>query len=490
VTTAAAYLRVSHDDPRNEQVKLPVQREECARFAAELGIEIGYTIEDDGISGELDERHRPGLKNLVRLAEAGAISSVIVLNMSRLVRGENLTGHVLTLLDRANVRVLTVMDTHASPLEMGIRTVIDAEHVRRTRENVIRAFARKTRDHEYTGGRVVFGLRWVDASTREIHLEEADRLLRAIGLIEGGASVRSAARAIGIRHCHLGTILRNPSIAGAYTYARTAVDRTKGRWGRKQGTAPRIDWGVGPEIITPDRWRRLQPLLGWQVPRAPAVSAPLTGLLVCGVCGRRLRRYTTNYRPSPPDHYYHCPEGRLEHVSFNSRGWPAGIAAAVADALTRPGVAQEIAAAVNAAWSLERESGRREAELARLERAEKALVAALASGEIPDPSAIARELAACQGRQQSLRAALRDDRTELRRVTPESIRERLRARAAALREGLSDARVLRQAIHEVRVLSRSEAEIACAWGEILPVVVRGVTDSSVPTIWVTYRHSA
>ncbi len=120
----------------------------------------------------------------------------------------------------------------------------------------------------------------------------------------------------------LGRMLHHPIYAGAYAYGRRCVDpkRTAASGGKVRMRAMAMDqWKVlkrdrFPAYITWECYlanlQRLQQNNSWSdtpgVPRAGA--ALLTGLLVCGACGRRMHAgYRTKAKP-----YYVCMRRRLE----------------------------------------------------------------------------------------------------------------------------------------------------------------------------------
>lgn len=80
-------------------------------------------------------------------------------------------------------------------------------------------------------------------------------------------------------------ILRNPFYAGLVTWSRT------GRGGKPK---PRHEWivaeGKHEPIIDRDRWERTQRELESRTDRlAPRTTYPLSGLVFCGFCGRRMK---------------------------------------------------------------------------------------------------------------------------------------------------------------------------------------------------------
>jgi len=83
--TAAIYLRVSTED-QAEKYGMDVQNEKCRAMATVKGWPVAAAFRDDGISGTVDEKERPGLAALIAAAEAGQINALIVAALDRLGR--------------------------------------------------------------------------------------------------------------------------------------------------------------------------------------------------------------------------------------------------------------------------------------------------------------------------------------------------------------------------------------------------------------------
>jgi len=139
--------------------------------------------------------------------------------------------------------------------------------------------------------------------------------------------------------------------------------------------------------------------------------------------------------------------------------------------LATESVAQAIASGYAAAWQAGRERGRAEGEIARLERAERSLVAAIASGEIPDPTSLARELASTQRQLRALRARLRDDLAPPQWITPAAVRSALLRASMTLGQMRLGDKELRAVLHRlvagVRILDKREAELDLRWRSVL-----------------------
>jgi DNA invertase Pin-like site-specific DNA recombinase len=120
----------------------------------------------------------------------------------------------------------------------------------------------------------------------------------------------------------LARMLHHPIYAGAYSYGRRRVDhnRTASSAGKvKMREMPMSEWTVLqrdrlPAYITWDRYLANQERLLQNRSRPGSIGAPrvgkalLTGLMVCGACGRRMQ---ASYR-SKSTSYYGCMKRRLE----------------------------------------------------------------------------------------------------------------------------------------------------------------------------------
>ena len=419
----ACYARLSREDRGSERIRIPDQLEQCRARAAELGAEIVAEHADDGISGTLDERHRPGLLAVLALAEARSIDCLIVRDQSRLARGEDLLGHLRTLLARAGVRLESVLEARASDLERGVRAVIDAEYVRRCRElSRLKGRAQAARG-ERLGGRPPHGYRW-EGNELLIVPEEARTVARAYALALDGASIRRIGLALGWPFDRVARTLRSPWYTGDYVYGRTSMDHGAHDQVR---TAP-ATWTVIRDhhepIIPRADWQKVQSLLGdargrWSSGHPPGTGArlPLSGLLRCGVCGGGMSVSGMSH-PSRHGrerwHYYACFAGhihqRCEGVGYRSvRGWVPRLLASIAEIYT----ARDLPRELHAALAGERA---RSSDIPRLERECARLLAAIRSGQVRDLSRLASELDAAQQQLELARAAEAHVRSSARPV--------------------------------------------------------------------------
>jgi site-specific DNA recombinase len=82
--TAVLYARVSTEEQAKSGYSIPEQLRELRSYAAREGYRIVEEIVDDGHSGA--DPHRPGLRRVMKLAEAGAMKVVLAKKRNRLFR--------------------------------------------------------------------------------------------------------------------------------------------------------------------------------------------------------------------------------------------------------------------------------------------------------------------------------------------------------------------------------------------------------------------
>jgi DNA invertase Pin-like site-specific DNA recombinase len=470
---ALCYGRLSRDDRGADRVKIPDQLAQCRARAAELGAAVVAEHSDSGISGALDERHRPGLRAV--LALAGSVDLVIVREQSRLARGEDLLGHVRTVLSRAGARVESVLEGQASDLERGVRAVIDAEYVRRCRElSRLKGRTRAARG-ERLGGRPTLGYRW-DGNDLVIIPEDAELVRIAYRLALDGVSIRQIGLTMRWPFDRVSRILRSPWYAGDYVYGRLAVDPATHDQVRTDPSTWTIHLDHHPAIIPRPEWDRVQELLGsargrWRSAHAPGTGSrlPLSGLLKCDICGGGMSVCGLS-RPGPERwHYYSCFSAHHRHGcpgvgSVSVRGWVPRLLSAVAEVYADHGLPAEIRAELVSAPS---------SDAPRLEREVSRLLAAIRSGAVRDVSRLAAELDSAQDALDRARSTEERARSSSQSVPSVAV---IRARLLALSRDLARVTVepppeiARQWLHRhVRRIdvSRESARVTIECGSVL-----------------------
>jgi len=476
----ALYARLSREDKTEEDLKIARQLEVCRAAAEQEGWEIVAEIIDDGISGTI--RNRPGLQRLLAMAKAGDLDVVVARDQDRMARGHHLPGWVWEEFASNNVRIITLRERNSSSLEKGVLSVIGAQYVDRARDLITDRKRQKASRQEYTGGKQLFGYRWVPTVSpeavaqlrearrpvpkrREVEPGEAAVVARLFEMADPHGENRSLAdisRELGLQLQRVRRMARHPGYAGAYTYSRFTFIGSRSKMAKP---APPdqvvIAWGAHEPIVPRDRWDRVQARLDRQAAIRPLndgqVALPLSGILRCGSCQLPLRVTGTHHpRSGPVRYYYAC---RTEGCPGVGRVCVVGLAGEIVrgliEQLSRPQLARAIAAELRRAYQAGRRTGSWESEVLRLERSEASLRAVIASGDVTDTRALAREYEAARRALERARASLAQDRRKAGgSVSAASIRARL-AHVCANLEGL---RSVDESSREARALIHAAVE--------------------------------
>jgi site-specific DNA recombinase len=448
---AALSARVSTQE-QAEKIAPIADQLACGRaFCASHEWPVALEEVDEGISGSVWPR--PGLMSLLEAARRGEFEILVVWAYSRVGRDENLElfGHIMWEFRQAGVRVVSVTEEGASPIETNVQGMMAGIALQKLKDDVNRGMRQKAGRREYTGGRALFGYNWTSRTERVVVPEEAAIVARVYEMADPAGECRqlaTIARELGLELQRVRRMLRHPGYAGAYTYSRFTF---AGAGSRKKMARPApldrqiITWGAHEEIVPRDLWDRVQQRLDEQAERRPnnngQASLPLTGLVRCGVCSRPLR-VTGFHRPPgdvPVRYYYRCDTDGCPGIGNACvAGWTTDVVRAVMEQLRRPDIADAIVAEIRRAYDDGRRSGAWEAEVRRLEKAEASIRAVISSGEISDTRALARDYEATRRGLERARASLERDRRKAGlRISPASIRARL-ARACALLGALED----------------------------------------------------
>jgi len=196
---AGIYIRVSTDE-QAQGYGLDVQRERCRAAAVARGWMVVGEYADEGISGTLDERERPGLSCMLAAAEAGEIDAVIVLALDRLARNARLILRLTDQLREAGAEFVSVkeaIDT-STPAGRLFRTMLAgmAEFERDVIvERTVAGRDRRGRIDGERGGRVPFGYVRT-AQGIEIVEHEAEQVRHIFTARAQGATLREIAVAM------------------------------------------------------------------------------------------------------------------------------------------------------------------------------------------------------------------------------------------------------------------------------------------------------
>lgn len=102
------YTRVSTNDQAQEGISLSMQADRCEAYARAHDLSEARVIEDAGFSAS--SLSRPGMQSLLALVAAGAVSDIVIFKLDRLSRSIMDFGALVTMLDKSNVKLHSVMD--------------------------------------------------------------------------------------------------------------------------------------------------------------------------------------------------------------------------------------------------------------------------------------------------------------------------------------------------------------------------------------------
>jgi site-specific DNA recombinase len=293
VTTALIYTRVSKDEMAREGVSLDAQADECRRYVATRGWSLG-TEYKDVMRGTRDDRpqYQALLSEVRRLHDAGHTAVVVVAVLDRL--GRRLLERVRCReeLKRLGVETHSVRDGgEMDDLRANILASVAEEEVRRLSERTSAAKQHIMRGGWHPGGSRPWGYRARPATEAE-RLAGAPKQVLEIDAATAPYVQETFARIAG-----------GESLRRAVAWLRTLpADVTQGRVFSHQVLREIISSPVYLGSIRPDTpqrwpalieraiWEQVQAVLerGRRIPRQASGNFPLTGLLYCAKCGKRL----------------------------------------------------------------------------------------------------------------------------------------------------------------------------------------------------------
>ncbi len=330
---AAEYARYSSGLQNPKSIDDQLARTHPAAIAAGYQVPPDYTLTDCEISGS--DEDRPGYRRVMELARAKKITAIFAEDQSRLWRSQREMHRAIALLKFWGVKVFCVASNTELTSVSGrlLASVVawkDEAYLEDLSDRTHRGLAGQARRGYSAGGRT-FGYTTVPeidhahldsrgqprvvGYRRVKHPEEAPIVLRVFEAFAAGCSLRKMTRQFNVEKVRsprgtswtpsaiygsprLGTgILRNPLYRGQIVWNRFAWQRNPETGARVPRLRDPSEWIVQQDeslrIVSEDLWarveRRLRGAAGTSARRAhPGGSPhryPLSGLLVCGVCG-------------------------------------------------------------------------------------------------------------------------------------------------------------------------------------------------------------
>jgi DNA invertase Pin-like site-specific DNA recombinase len=403
---AAAYARVSSSIQR-ERETIASQLRVLPEFIARQGWTLVKSYADDGHSAKAGNLgSRKGLADLLRDAASGAFDVVVVVDIDRLTRSEDLgeRGHILGALQRAKVKIASAMSgqvldlsTSSGDLFTSLHAFFAAEWTRKHRARVSEGrVTAVTRNHK-PAGKPPFWVRW--NRFEKVWVVNEERMAAAREIFErvaAGESARTIADDFHRRdvsrpsgewtRSRVHRMVRNRSAVGEWV-----VDRTRG-----------LTLTI-PAPVDEDLWQRANQAMHKMAKRGLRKTRHeylFEGLGVCARCGAPMGIRSAVWDPRRNGRWspaaYQCRARRIFRIGTvqcaaahvltadgDARGW-----AAIARELEDPGLAQEIAGELEgqagdaAAWKRDADGYRDH--IARLERVEEGVLARYRRGLVSD----------------------------------------------------------------------------------------------------------
>lgn len=274
----ALYLRVSTEAQADEGYSLAAQAEKLEAYCRMKGISRFTRYVDGGFSGS--SLNRPAVTQLIDCIRNGEVERVVVYKLDRLSRSQKDTLYLIE----------DVFAPHSVDFVSINENIDTGTPYGRAMIGILSAFAQLERENIFLrtrmgmvervrqgfwpgGGKIPFGYDYDPAKGILVPNSDADTVREIYARYLSGESAGSIARALGLKYEHLvRQILDRESNTGVIIYKG---ERYPGRH---------------EPLIDRETWLRAQRRLHRpNRPRAAESGKLLTGLLVCGHCGAKMR---------------------------------------------------------------------------------------------------------------------------------------------------------------------------------------------------------
>lgn len=327
----AIYMRLSRDDDKvGESMSIDRQRMILREYAEEHGGVIVGEYIDDGWSGTNFDR--PDVQRMLDDAKSGKIDTVIVKDLSRFGRNYIQVGQYIDYIFPAcGIRFIALNDnvdtadrSSAAMDMMPIMNVFNEWHAANTSKKIRAVLEASQRSGKYTNWNYPYGYKAGDDENRTAVIDEqaAAVVRRIYDMRLRGDSARTIARILsdeGIpnpatyytkldggksdRRCStlwapktVRWILSNPVYIGRTVQHKTTRVSYKNH---RVVNVPESEWIINENahepIVGADVWNKVQETYGGVRGRADKADRvhPLSGLLVCPDCGKKLKLKST-----------------------------------------------------------------------------------------------------------------------------------------------------------------------------------------------------
>ena len=280
---AAIYARISND-PQGLRAGVERQQQDCRVHCEQRGWEVAGIYEDNDISA-YSGKARPAYQRMLADVQAGKVQCIVAWHNDRLHRSPVELESFIDLVERTGVIVSTVTggDYDLSNPDGRLSARIVGAVARKESEDKSRRLRRKHQDKAEKGepvGRMGFGF----DSSHQVVESEAALIREAAAKVLAGSSLRAIAADWNQRGVptSYGKQWTREGVKRVLIAARIAGLR------EHQGQYTPATW---PAIVDEDTWRMLvavltDPARNTNGPKAR--SYLLSGMLQCGLCGKRL----------------------------------------------------------------------------------------------------------------------------------------------------------------------------------------------------------
>ena len=275
---AAAYIRVSTEGQREEGYSIDAQKEMLTAYCKARGFSSLRLYIDGGFTGS--HLARPEMEQLIQDVKRGFVSHVVVYKLDRLSRSQKDTLYLIEdVFNPAGVPFISMnenMDT-ATPIGramLGIMSAFAQLERETIRERTRMGMLERVKNGFWPGGgKIPFGYDYDRAKGILVPNADADTVRKAYELYLAGYSTDKIAVRLGLRYEHLALqILKRKTNAGYIVYNGKEY---KGRH---------------TPLISEETYAKAMEAMAARA-RRPVSSGQylLTGLLVCGKCGAKMR---------------------------------------------------------------------------------------------------------------------------------------------------------------------------------------------------------
>lgn len=323
---AAIYCRISQD---REGAGLGVarQEEDCRSLAEERELKVGEVYVDDDLSA-YSGKPRPAYLQLLADLKAGRFGTVIAWHTDRLHRSPLELEEYIAVCEERSVTTLTVKAGHldletpsgrATARTMGAWARFESEH---KADRIKRAMQQIRDAGQFTGGRFPYGWRRPDGETRppyQINPAEAAVIREAAKKILAGGTLIGTAE-----HLNAQGHLSPTGQLWTATPLKQVLMRAKNAGVVQNDDGEVIGPSQFPAILPEDQWRAVVAIVANpdRKLKAPRHSRfLLSGLALCGKCGKTTRIKVVGDRSGKKHRTYTCfskgsghPHKRREYV--------------------------------------------------------------------------------------------------------------------------------------------------------------------------------